>query len=385
MSKQDPSAPMYNPSFVQAYPVDAPSAPIYAQAMPTNQQQQESPQYISAVGSNVLNEVACREYLTTHYWPPGLIDLFLKSLQRVPIRYFICDDSGSMAIDDGKKVLPAPAGSTMNFRLVKCTRWNELTLALQFHAGLANAANAPTEFRMLNCCAPLLIGDANSDPDGIGYRQFLSVLEGSPSGGTPLCRHINEVAAKIQAMAPALRANGQKACVVIATDGESSDGEIAAAMRPLKELPCWVVVRLCTDQEDVVKYWNSVDETLELDMDVLDDLCGEAEEIRQVNPWLTYGEPLHRIREFGIPVKELDLLDEKKLSLDQIRQFATFLFGGKADSYPHPEVDLAGFKKALNTQANLAGKVWCPIRKTMVLWIDTHKISGGEGGFCSVC
>ena len=319
--------PSYNPSYVAGYPpADDSSAPPMATAVPAPAPTApNAPTTATAVGMNVINEPATREYLTSHRWPPGLQQTFLNSLHRVPMRFFICDDSGSMSTDDGKKLLPAPSGSTMNFKLVKCTRWNELTLTLQFHAGLAHIANAPTEFRMLNCSAPLLIGDSNSDPDGYRYRQFLSLLDQSPNGGTPLCYHIRDVVAKITAMAPALRANGQKACVIIATDGESSDGDIASAMRPLKDLPCWVVVRLCTDHENIVNYWNSVDETLELDMDVLDDLSGEAQEIRAMNPWLTYGEPLHRIREFGIPLKEIDLLDEKKLSVDQIRQFASFL------------------------------------------------------------
>mgnify|MGYP003385803387 FL=1 len=47
--------------------------------------------------------------------------------------------------------------------------------------------------------------------------------------------------------------------VTIATDGESSDGDIAAAMRPLQALPVWVVIRLCTDDERVVNYWNTID------------------------------------------------------------------------------------------------------------------------------
>ncbi len=37
-----------------------------------------------------------------------------------------------------------------------------------------------------------------------------------------------------------------------------------------------------------------------------------------VNGWLTYAEPLHRMREFGVTFKELDLLDEGPLSADQI-------------------------------------------------------------------
>ena len=46
--------------------------------------------------------------------------------------------------------------------------------------------------------------------------------------GTPLCRHIREVIARIETMESTLRENGQRACVIIATDGESSDGDIAA-------------------------------------------------------------------------------------------------------------------------------------------------------------
>jgi hypothetical protein len=117
-----------------------------------------------------------------------------------------------------------------------------------------------------------------------------------------------------------LRATGQRALLVIATDGEASDGDITDAMRPLKNLPVWVVIRLCTDEHDVVNYWNNIDTELELEMDVIDDLSGEAREIHRFNPWLTYGEPLHRLREFGCSIKEFDLLDEKKLTMDQIRR-----------------------------------------------------------------
>ena len=45
-------------------------------------------------------------------------------------------------------------------------------------------------------------------------------FESSPDGGTPLCRHIREIIAQIQPMAPQLRAAGQKVALIIATDGE---------------------------------------------------------------------------------------------------------------------------------------------------------------------
>ena len=40
-----------------------------------------------------------------------------------------------------------------------------------------------------------------------------------------------------------------------------------------------------------MQYWNEIDEDLELDMDVLDDLEGEAAEVNEAQPWLTYGRP----------------------------------------------------------------------------------------------
>ena len=47
----------------------------------------------------------------------------------------------------------------------------------------------------------------------------------------------------------------------------------------------WVVIRLCTDEDAIVNYWNDIDGELELDMDVLDDFMGEGKEVFDANPW----------------------------------------------------------------------------------------------------
>jgi hypothetical protein len=49
-------------------------------------------------------------------------------------------------------------------------------------------------------------------------------------------------------------------------------------------------------------------------------------QVQQGNSWLTYGEPMHRLREFGVLIKEIDMLDSNKLSLDQIRKFCTIMY-----------------------------------------------------------
>ncbi len=56
---------------------------------------------------------------------------------------------------------------------------------------------------------------------------------------------------------------GKKALVVVATDGESSDGDVSRALEAFRHLPVWIVIRLCTDQENVVAYWNDIDDEIE--------------------------------------------------------------------------------------------------------------------------
>jgi hypothetical protein len=47
--------------------------------------------------------------------------------------------------------------------------------------------------------------------------------------------------------------------------------------------------------------------------------------IHSVNSWLTYGEPLHRLREFGITLKEMDVIDEATLTMEQMRMMCACL------------------------------------------------------------
>jgi hypothetical protein len=59
-----------------------------------------------------------------------------------------------MSTADGLKVIGADAAS----KLIKCTRWSELSQTLKFHAELAEATKAPTEFRLLNGSDPVVVG-----------------------------------------------------------------------------------------------------------------------------------------------------------------------------------------------------------------------------------
>jgi hypothetical protein len=186
---------------------------------------------------------ATEEFLTANKWPTGLRKNYLKNSTVTEKTFFLIDDSGSMTISDCHKFVK----NGNKFVPVGCSRYSELVDCLTFHASLANSAKTHTVFRLLNNCAPIAVGGPGDD--GTGYARLMQALDLPPSGGTPLCGHINAIVAEVTAMAPKLRADNKRVKLIIATDGEASDGDLAAAMAPLKSLPVWIVLRLCTQDE----------------------------------------------------------------------------------------------------------------------------------------
>lgn len=82
----------------QAIPVDDSLLHVQAvAAQPSAPVQQALPQF--------QNEGGAREFLSTHGFPSGLQDAFVESLTKLPLRFFILDDSGSMATNDGKRIV----------------------------------------------------------------------------------------------------------------------------------------------------------------------------------------------------------------------------------------------------------------------------------------
>ena len=51
------------------------------------------------------NVDGARGYLQSHDWPLGMQNALINTSQKFPIRYFIVDDSGSMASSDGTRVV----------------------------------------------------------------------------------------------------------------------------------------------------------------------------------------------------------------------------------------------------------------------------------------
>lgn len=328
---------------------------------------------------STIDEAKIRQFLKTHRWPKGLQDVFIQQVELCPLRFFIVDDSGSMSANDGNKLSKTADGHCMTH----CTRWAEVTDTIKFHIALSRQCDIPAEFRMLNSIQPIRIG-LKDKSEAARYGTLMRALNESPQGSTPICRHIKDIIKEVQKMEKDLRAKRQKICVVILTDGESSDGDLAHCMKPLSSLPVWVVVRLCTDEEKVVNYWNDIDKELELDIEVLDDFYGEAEEIYAINPWFSYGEPMQRLREFGVCLKEIDLLDEVKLDLGQVRLFCSIIFGGSPERFPDPDTDWEDFLNVVKEENLKLEKTWSPIDRLEMDWISTERLQTTYKSSCVI-
>ena len=115
----------------------------------------------------------------------------------------------------------------------------------------------------------------------------------------------------------------------------------------------------------------------------MDDLEGEAAEVNEAQPWLTYGAPLHRLREWGTSNKLFDLLDERPLAQHELPGFASLILGEAAcDGLPHPSLDWAGFLKALDQAQASAKEVWDPARKRARPWFHTEIEQGARRDVC---
>ena len=108
---------------------------------------------------------------------------------------------------------------------------------------------------------------------------------------------------------------------------------------------------------------------------MLNDFTQEAKEVCAKNAWLNYTLPLHQCREMGYYNRPFDLLDERLLSPDELREFLFLLFGAENfDGVPDPQADWKGFVKGIQAIVSREKKQWNPVTKKLGPWVDVVKM-----------
>lgn len=333
-------------------------------------------------------------------------------------RYWIIDDSLSMTTKDGHFLMYTDTTSndkdtlkTTVIEQVPCTRWNELQETVLQHAILSLHCDIPTDFRLLNTgtghfriprtfqsastkrgngASSSSTSDTTDTSSMIDVQHAQKILTRSkPNGQTPLTARLCTVHNEIkQSILPKLSESQKKVAVVIATDGlptnEHDHGLSTSAAKQdfklaLKALP-WdtvsVVIRLCTDDVDVVSYYKELEAELP-HVQVLDDYWAEASRVHTCNPWLNYGLALHRIREMGycgnMPL--LKSLSQRPLTQPEVAEFCAFLFGWTEWPKNSPneamdELSWDALHEAVDVSNDQQGLVWNPVSAQLEPWIE---------------
>lgn len=328
----------------------------------------------------------------------GLAQSLAANKTSFPLRIWVIDNSGSMQNTDGHRFVETKRSDQV--KTVTCSRWDEIRDCVNYHLRLSALLDAPTQFRMLNNpnIGPnsqlFSVGENGIDAMDEEVSRGIDIMSRArPGGTTPLCQHLIEIKQYIEMLQPELNAEGQRVVVVLATDGLPTDErghvektEFVNCLRNLEGLPVWMVIRLCTDEDDVVEFYNDLDDQLEISLEVLDDFLGEAVEIYEHNPWLNYALPLHRLREMGYHDRVFDMLDERALTRMELQDFFCLLFGRGVFDGVDPEGDWKGFLEAVERLVKKEPKQWDPMSKKMARWINVHKLDHmyGAGSSCSI-
>ena len=314
-----------------------------------------------------------------------------ENIDAFPLRVWIIDNSSSMSVDDGHMYIFGDSVSN-DVKVVKCTRWKEIQETVEYHARIAALLKAPTIFRLLNDpgkeIGPQIFGVADRG-DNFMELDLQITLEtiglAKPAGITPLCKHMHEIREQILTISSQLEAEGRKVSLVIATDGLPTDdvgigGHLEAenfitALRALEGLPVWVTIRLCTDEEKVVEFYDELDSLVDLSIEVIDDYSKEAKQVYKYNKWFNYTLPLHRCREMGFQHRLFDHLDERQLTLCELYDFCKLILGkDQVSTLPDPAIDFDGFMSGVKQLVEKEVKLWNPIKRKPREIIESSKI-----------
>ena len=154
---------------------------------------------------------------------------------------------------------------------------------------------------------------------------FLSHLSIDPRGRSSIGKHLSHTIELLKDMDDELHATKKIAVLIIITGCESTDGNIAGILKGLEGLPIRIVIRVCSEENQIIDYWHSISAQLDLDVDIISHVKTEAMVMIENNTWLTYAEPLHCLREFGIAVPAITNLNVRQLSMHELWSLAIVL------------------------------------------------------------
>eukprot|EP00935_MAST-01C_sp_MAST-1C-sp1_P000168 g168.t1 len=274
-------------------------------------------------------------------------------LDKSELVYYVIDNSGSMGAHDGKVFEIDAQGVISKRGWGSVTRWEEAASKVRQISRYNIARGMCAYYYLLNprrdnhweegidyVCVDPASSDAEQKQNGVLFAKLLNSF--NIRGSTPLDSITSVLRDRLLSSGSEGRNISIPVCYNIITDGEPNNKRLfEAQLRALAStngLSIFLTINLCTDNDSVTTYYNSLDRTVgnELNgLEVLDDLEAEQREVWQQNRFFVYSYDLHVCRMAGCNSKVADLMDEEPMCCFHAAKLTKELLRGPApDSAP---------------------------------------------------
>ena len=262
---------------------------------------------------------------------------------------YVIDNSISMTHSDGKIFMEEDSGKI--FKQSGVWRWEEAVYKTSKIADYNIKRKMKSAYYLLNSRNKKWVEDEDFvviDPSESNYKAKMTILKTiildtiNIRGNTPLDEITEYFTTSLKSFIDKEHYHQIPICYNILTDGiPNCKLRFENRLKNLsKNYNIFLVINLCTDDEDIIDYYNDLDKTIgnELSgMDVIDDLETEQKEVMCAgNNFITYSNEIHICRMAGCYSIISDLLDEEPLKLFYINKLCKELVGCPKD-LPHWE------------------------------------------------
>ena len=226
-----------------------------------------------------------------------LSKFFCEQIYKVTKTFFILDTSASMSSSDGKIFDEG--------KIIKCSRFTEMQKIVKDVFSLFFECQIPSKFTNLKC---EYVDTLDSHININSIDEIVSVTEGE----TSLKVILNNLKSEIN------YSSGQKKLVII-TDGKSHNSDIAKTLKEIQGFDVSITIRLFTDDEKSITYWNNINKDLEIKLDIINSYFNEIIKVKKYNPKLNYTTYFHKLREYGVIDPRFHHIDQISLSKYDIK------------------------------------------------------------------
>jgi len=362
---------------------------------------------------SIVEDNRITDYLRSQGFTIGLARTLIANTDAFAARIWLINNSKSMNCADGHRVVQDARHKITN---VSCTRWEEVSSTLMWHANFAALMKAPTAIRMVHGAMgqPQQLGVASSEEVDLQseIQRLSSLMQQTPAGsGCEMLPHLREVVDSCLNIPVESFGEDRFMAIIFVTDrlpvdengseGEHVTKQFLETLNMLSGLPIWVVIRLSTDDQKVVDFYDKLDDQMayvkvksgQVHFDVLDDFVSEAEAVNKYNPWLNYAYPLHLCRESAVNSPVFDILNDRPLKYDELIDFINLLFYRNppglwtGQPLPDPETHYSQFRAEVLELVKKGGSLYNPMKRRVLPWIDMRlmdKIYGPPKRSCAI-